>query len=146
MYFDYRSFIKEKVLSVCPDLKEHKDGFNRNNIDSITSESGFHILPQSISSEFVTSQCDDYEDNLNVSLQLIFCGGRYVPESIDASIAKAHCIRNELIKRDQFPFNGKLVRLFVTDIEAEGLASNDNTIIVNMTLVLILQYCTDDCT
>lgn len=144
-YFDYRSFIKVKVLEVCPDLKEHKDGFNRENISSVTASSGYHILPGAISSDFVSSQCDDYEDTMAVSLQLIFCGGRYVANEIDDAIAKASCIRNELIKRDQYPIDETLVRINVTGITPEALPDNDNTILINMDLELLLQYCTDSC-
>jgi hypothetical protein len=144
-YYDYRSFIRGKILGVCPDIKEHKDGFNRDNIDSITSDEGYHILPTSITSDFVSSQCDNYEDTLNVSLQLIFCGGRYVTDQMDKALAKAHCIRNELIKREQFPVDGTLTRLLVSDIALEPAVSNDNTVLVNMDLILILQYCTDSC-
>lgn len=144
-YFGYRSFIKSKVMDVCPDFKEHKDGFNRDNIDSITTESGFHILPTGVTSEFITSQCDNYEDTLAVSLQLLFCGGRYVAEKIDEAISKASCIRNELIQRAQFPVDDTLVNITVTGFKPEPASTNDNTVIINMDLVLILQYCTDSC-
>ena len=144
-YYDYRSFIKSKIKSICPEFKEHKDGFNRENIDSVTAESGYHVLPVNITSEPSTHQNDDYEDTLNVNLQLIFCGGRYVAEKIDEAISKASCIRNELIKRDQFPLEDTLLRVLVTGITPVPATSNDNAVIISMDLTLILQYCTDSC-
>lgn len=144
-YFDFRSFIREKVLIVDDELIEHKDGFNRDNISTIVTESGFHILPERFSSDFTSSQCDNYEDTMDVSLQLIFCGGRYVADNIDRAIGVAHCVRNELIKRDQYPVANTLVRINVTDVVIEPADTNDNTVIVNLGLVLLLKYCTDNC-
>lgn len=125
-------------------MKEHKDGFNRQNIDSITSKNGFHILPGVISSEFTTHQCDDYRDTLPISLWLIFCGGRYVAEEIDKAVSKASCIRNEIIKREQFPLD-QLYRTEVLNFGPIPMNSNDNIIIIDMNINLILEYCTNSC-
>jgi len=126
-------------------MKEHKDGFNRDNIDSLTADNGFHILPGKITSKFITHQCDEYEDTLPVALQLLFCGGRYVAAEIDGALGKAHCIRNALIARDQFPVDN-LSRINVPDFGAAPQETNDNTILINMNMILVLDYCTNDCT
>jgi len=145
MYYDYRSFIKTKILAVCPDFKEHKDGFNRDNIDSVTAKDGFHILPGRINREFVTHQCDDYEDTLNLNLWLVFCGGIYVQAEIDEAIDKANCIANELMKREQYPIDDTLVRTLVNNFEPIPMDTNDNIIIISMNIQMLIRSCTDSC-
>lgn len=146
-YYDYRTFLKSKIKLICPDLKEHKDGFNRDNIDSITASGGHHILPGIIRSEFITAQCDWYQDVMPINLWLIFCGGRYVKEGIDYALSKASCIRNEIIARDQYPIEPDKIhiRSEVLNFGAIGAPTNDNTVIIEMNINLYLEYCTNYC-
>lgn len=142
-YFDYRTFIGDVVREFCPDIIEHKDAFNRENIGSITSGSGFHILPTRIDHEVESSNCQIIKDEFTLDLQLLFCGGRYVSEALDTGLTKANCIRGKLIDQTQFPIDNTLERVEVTTTIPSGQESNDNTVLINMTIILHLNYCVE---
>lgn len=142
-YFDYRGFIRGKIKEVCPDAIEHKDAFNRDNIDANTTNDGFHILPESISSTPRGVACGLYEDQLNIDLQLMSCGGRYVTDAVDDALKKAVCIRGKLVDISQFPIDNTLERVEVTQTTINPEPTNDNAVIINMSLILHLNYCVE---
>lgn len=142
-YFDYRKFISEKILEVCPESKEHKKPFDTENIDSITAADGYHFKPTRIDPVEISPNCQIIEDALTIELQLLSCGGRYPTEEADKALGKASCIRGKLIDRSQFPIDDTLERVEVTEINIDGQETNDNTVIVNLIIILHLNYCVE---
>lgn len=143
--FNYRSYLQDRIKAQCPDMREHKDGFARNNVGSVGSHDGFHILPTGIVSSELGHGCGVVQDEMNISLELYFCAGRDVSSAMDNALEKANCIRSEIISFTQENNDELLKRAEVSSINLSPSETNDNSVIANLEITLTINYCLDCC-
>lgn len=127
-----------------PSCKEHKDGFNRDNIDSHVAREGFHILLEDITSERASHQNIVTEDTYFISLNLYRTKGRSIQETIDKALEKANCIRNKLLQ-EASNNPGALKDVRVTRMTPSPQETNDNAVIISMDIEIRTIYCIDCC-
>lgn len=142
--FDYRSFLTKMVQKVCPGYVEHKDGFNRDNIGTTTFKKGFHPLVTSITRTEIGMACDAVNEIINISLQLYFCSNRDNRDELDAALAKGQCVANAISLRSNFASEG-VNRSFVQSITPSFIPTNDNAIIIDLSITMEIPVCLDCC-
>lgn len=125
-----RDYFRARILEVDTDFKEHRDGFNRDNVPRAAFNKGFHVLPGTLVSD--ATDMLHLDDNLSVSVQLFFKGFRDVQSAMDEALDKAHDIRLQAIKHAKAMVGQNIKNVICNSIGAEPLDSNDNAILVTL--------------
>ena len=130
-----RSYINSRMPTVEPDLKEHLDSFNIENIPRTLINKRYHIaIGPSTSSNKIDLHIDEL---VPVTMTIWSQGFRNVVTATDALLDRAHCIRMDLINpvniatfgRDLIDFNSFSI------VPSEIAVSNDDTVQVQMEFV-----------
>lgn len=129
-----RTYLKNQVIAVDSDFKEHEDAFNVDNIPGTLKNKSFHI-DYSIdnSQEFDTH----LEDDVSATLTLFFKGYRTPAKALDVAMDLANDIRIKAVSiatvesfkiTDDNPIFG----VSCLSIKPSPVPTNDNQIIIEL--------------
>lgn len=124
---DYiKAIIKETDPTSSRKFKEHKDGFNRDNIPSTLLDRSYFIF-LSNTDNIVTNNCI-VDDVVRARIELFFKGYRDIQSALDDGIDIGHELKLRLSNPAKFSGNIKDVEVF--SVIPEPVGDNDNAIIV----------------
>ena len=123
-----RTYLKSRLSDSDSSYKEHKDGFNRDNIPRTSFNKSYHIAINSVDN--ISNEGGYVESSVSTRVELFFKGFRNIQTAIDDSIDKA----NDVKLRASNPANWtSTIKGVVCDsISAETLETNDNVVIMIM--------------
>lgn len=126
-----RTFIRGRVASVYPDLKEWKDSFNKENIPSTSINTMYHISYESISS--INQNGGYIEDDFNVIVTIFKKAYNETTDEMDAILDKALCIRQALINHREANTTNFIKGVNANTVDINPIqADNDNTIQIEL--------------
>jgi len=132
-----RTYLKGKIEAYDSDFNEWLDpAFD--NIPATQIDKSYHIEIGAIST---SSNDQNLEDDIPVTVRFWRKGYRSVTEAIDLALDDANCIRLSLVNYPSIAQTENIRAVFPTGIETVGIGeTNDNTVQVNLTLTLKMFY------
>ena len=126
-----RTYLKQRIAIVEPDLKEWRDAFNLENIPNTLLDTYYHIGYGLDSS---SPQADKFiEDSFSVTVTIFKRGGVNIVDAVDSLMDTAHCIRMECIKQWEVSQTDNIKSVESVSIEPTEInASNDNIVQVQI--------------
>jgi hypothetical protein len=129
MIKEIRQYFIDAIKSIDNDFKEHKDGFNFENIPSSKLDKGFFIQIGNMSSTRADKISDD---NLTVTVKLFFKGYNDPQSAIDSGYDKAIQVRLKAGGFENIGNDAAVCDVTPTSITPEPLDTNDNVVIINI--------------
>lgn len=134
-FVDIRTYFRNQLLAVDPDFREHKDGFNSENIGKNIFNKSFHIIMAN-PSNIVTDNCR-VEDNISVTASLFFKGGKTskIQASLDEALDIGHNYKLKASNIKDFP--SVIKRVVGNSVVPSPLDTNDNSIIITVEFTVL---------
>jgi len=125
-----RDYFRTQLLALDSDFREHKDAFTISTVAKNTFNKSFHIFitnPNNVE----TSSCR-INDNISVTVQLLFKGGRTskLQASLDTALDLGHDYKLKASNINNFPVTIKQV--IGNSVIPSPLETNDNSIIITV--------------
>ncbi len=129
-FTELRSYLKARLADTDSALREHKDGFNRDNIGrNILNKSYFITL--SNPANFTTENCivDDFVD---AKVEIFFRGGKTsgLQAALDAATDLGHNFKLRAVNHTNFTGGIKIATS--SSVKPEPFDTNDNSIIISV--------------
>jgi len=126
-----RTFIKNRLAETNTGFREHKDGFNRDDIPrSLLNKSYFIDV---VGTNHSANENGYVEDKVSAKIELFYKGFRTVQTSIDNAMDEAHQFRLRACNPSKA--TGAIRSVVVDSIDVDPLSeTNDNSIIVTINL------------
>ena len=126
-----RSFIKSRLSETSSSFKEHKDGFNRDNIPRSLLNKSYFIDVASSNNESTEGRV--VTDEITARVELFYKGYRNTQSTIDDAMDEANNFK--LRASNPSHFSSLIKRVVCESIEVDPLAdSNDNSILVTINM------------
>jgi len=130
-----RSYFRDQLQLLDNSFREHKDGFNTDNIGKNIFHKSFHIdLSNPVN--VVTDGCR-IEDNISVTVKLFFKGGKTskLQEALDSALDIGHDYKLKASNLANFPSTIK--RVVGNSVIPTPLETNDNSIIITVEFTVL---------
>jgi len=129
-----RDYIKARLLEVDSQFREHKDGFNRDNIArNILNKSYFITLSNPANNETYNCRVDD---SISVVLELFYRGGKTstLQDSLDTALDLGHDVKLQASNLSRL--TGGIKKCVGNSVKADPLETNDNSFIITVEFTL----------
>lgn len=137
MISELRSYIKSHIKAVDADLKENKSAFYDSDIGETIIDRSYQININNITNALRT---DFREDQVEVLVSIFGHGYRDEIANYDDLVDKALCIRDNIIKLQNFSGQYNIVNATAGTVTASQLDGNENTFKIDIDLVVTLAY------
>lgn len=134
---EIRSYLKSKIASVDPDLRENASAFYDNDIGESIIENTYQININTITR---TVRTEYSERTLQVTISLFGFGYRDEIGNYDALLDKAICIEDKILELKNFSKLANIINIESSDIVVSQIESNDNGFKIDINLTITFAY------
>lgn len=137
MISNLRSYFRDAVLSVDPELKENQSAFYLQDIGESLLDRSFQIEINNITN---TVRDSHFEDTIDVTLSIFGFGYLEELKNYDELLDKAICIRDNIINLRNFTGKFEISNITAGSVVSEQLEGDDNGFKINSNYTLTIAY------
>jgi hypothetical protein len=137
MISQIRSYFREQILLVDPELVENQSAFYLGDIGENLIDRSFQI---EINDIVLTSRDSHYESALEVNVSIFGFGYKEEIKNYDELLDKALCIRDNIISLRNFTGKFEISNITAGSVVSEQLEGDDNGFKINSNYTLSIAY------